>query len=108
MTTPVTPLAAPTLNLVVLRVSDLDRAAAFYGALRLRFSKHAHGSGPQHYAIEEGGVVFELYPATSGQPVSASTRVGFLVSDVDETTARLAAIPGARIVSAPKDSEWGR
>ncbi|HEV7298934.1 MAG TPA: VOC family protein [Tepidisphaeraceae bacterium] len=98
----------PRLNLVVLRVSDIDRSAAFYGLLGLTFTKHAHGSGPQHYASESDGFVFELYPATAEQPVSASARIGFTVADVDDATSKLAATPGARVVTAPKDSEWGR
>lgn len=43
---------APRLNLVVLRVADLDRAAAFYRLLGFEFTKHAHGSGPEHYASD--------------------------------------------------------
>ncbi|HYE17410.1 MAG TPA: VOC family protein [Tepidisphaeraceae bacterium] len=99
---------ASRLNLVVLRVADIERAAAFYGLLGLRFERHAHGSGPVHYACEDGGVVFELYPATAEMPVSMSARVGFAVADVDAAVAALGAVAGARVVSAAKGSEWGR
>jgi hypothetical protein len=98
----------PRLNLLVLRVADLDRAAAFYRLLGFEFVKHAHGRGPEHYATETNGFVFELYPATAEQPASSSTRIGFAVQDVDETAARLGAATGAKLVSASKDSEWGR
>src|SRR5688500_11494313 len=101
-------MTTPRLNLIALRVADIDRAAGFYGALGLQFLKHAHGTGPQHYACESEGFVFELYASTSDQPISASARIGFMVDDVDEAAARLGAIEGARIVSAPKDSPWGR
>jgi hypothetical protein len=47
------------LNLVVLRVADVDCSAAFYRLLGLEFRKHAHGSGPLHYACDSGGFVFE-------------------------------------------------
>ena len=50
------------LNLLVLRCRDLERARAFYEVLGLRFTRHAHGSGPQHYAHEDERGVFELYP----------------------------------------------
>lgn len=99
---------APRINLVVLRVADIDRAAAFYRLLGFAFSKHAHGTGPQHYASDAEGFVFELYPATSEEVVSSSTRIGFAVTDVDDATAKLGSFSGARIVATPKDSEWGR
>ncbi len=98
----------PRVNLVVLRVADIDRAAAFYRLLGFDFVKHAHGTGPQHYASDAGGVVFELYPATAEQGVSSSTRIGFAVAHVDDAAAKLSAFSGARLVTAPKDSEWGR
>jgi predicted enzyme related to lactoylglutathione lyase len=99
---------APRVNLVVLRVADIDRAAAFYRLAGFVFAKHAHGSGPEHYASEADGFVFELYPATAEHGVSSSTRIGISVADVDEVAAALAAVDGAKLVSPPKDSEWGR
>lgn len=96
------------VNLLVLRVADIDRAAAFYERLGLSFTKHAHGSGPAHYASESAGFVFELYPATEGQPVTRSTRVGFEVKDVDAVVKELTGVEGAQVLSAATDSEWGR
>jgi lactoylglutathione lyase len=101
-------MSVPRLNLVVLRVADLERAVAFYRAVGLAFERHAHGTGPQHYASESSGFVFELYAATAEQPVSASTRVGFAIEDVDAVVARLVMIDGVRVVVPPKESEWGR
>ena len=101
-------MTPPRLNLVVLRVADIDRAAAFYRLLDLQFTKHAHGSGPEHFACESDGFVFELYPASPEQPVSRSTRIGFSVADVDDAVTKLSAVEGAKLVAAPKDSEWGR
>jgi lactoylglutathione lyase len=98
----------PRLNLVVLRVADLERAERFYAALGLVFQRHAHGNGPEHLAAEWGGMVLELYPATPAQPVTASARIGFLVGELDGLCGKLALVPGAKVVSAPKDSEWGR
>lgn len=42
----------PTISLVVLRSTDLERAEHFYAAIGLRFVKHAHGNGPEHLASE--------------------------------------------------------
>ncbi len=96
------------LNLVVLRVADLELAAEFYEALGLIFNRHSHGTGPEHLACNQGSFVFELYPATEKQPVSTSTRIGFSVSLLDEVVDRLTTIPGAMLVSPALDSEWGR
>ena len=96
-----------TLNLVVLRSTDIVRAAAFYSQLSLEFMRHRHGSGPEHFAAElPGGGVFELYPVTDGAS-SLGTRVGFRVPSVDQAVAALSDYPGT-VVSAPRDSEWGR
>jgi len=95
------------LNLVVLRSPDIDRAAAFYSCLGLEFQKHRHGSGPEHFAAELGGSVFELYPLADGVASTSGTRVGFRVPSVDEAVAALSQYAGA-IISAPRDSEWGR
>ena len=51
---------------------------------------------------------FELYPATTEQPVSTATRIGFVVADVDDVASRVGAVAGGKIVVVPKDSEWGR
>lgn len=98
---------SPRLNLLMLRVADLERAMKFYSRLGLQFVKHAHGSGPEHYACESHGFVFELYPATVEQPVAGSTRLGFAVADVDSLVAELIE-SGDTTLSAPRDSEWGR
>jgi len=96
-----------TLNLVVLRSEDIPRAAAFYSKLGLQFSQHQHGKGPEHYAAELAGGVFELYPASPEGPSTLGTRIGFKVPSVDAAIAALSEYPGA-IVSPAKDSEWGR
>lgn len=96
-----------SLNLVVLRSPDMARVAAFYAQLGFDFSKHRHGNGPEHYAAEIAGGVFEIYPQMEGGPSTLGTRVGFKVSALDAVIARLGGYPGA-VISAPKDSEWGR
>ena len=95
-----------SLNLVVLRVPDLERAAAFYSAFGLTFGKHAHGKGPEHYAAELGGAVFELYPQVSEEASTKHVRVGFQVSDAAAIISRLEE-QGGKIVSPLKDSPWG-
>jgi predicted enzyme related to lactoylglutathione lyase len=73
----------------------------------LQFTKHRHGDGPEHFAAELPGGVFELYPLKPGGPSTSGTRVGFRVPSVDAALAALSDHPGS-IVAPAKDSEWGR
>jgi len=97
----------PHLNLVVLRSSDIDRAAVFYREMGLLFTRQAHGSGPEHYSSEVSGLVFELYPLTPKSSPTTGTRIGFRVDSVDEVVTILSKI-GAEVVTPPTDSPWGR
>ncbi|MBL9203160.1 MAG: VOC family protein [Opitutaceae bacterium] len=94
------------LNLVVLRVPDLQRAVDFYALLGLSFTKHAHGKGPEHYAAELGGLVFEIYPQTSEENSTKHVRIGFRISHLDGAIQRLES-GGGVLVSPPKMSPWG-
>jgi lactoylglutathione lyase len=94
------------LNLVVLRAPDLQRAVDFYSLLGLSFTKHAHGKGPEHYAAELGGLVFEIYPQTSEENYTKHVRIGFRVSDLAATAQRLES-GGGILISPPKPSPWG-
>jgi lactoylglutathione lyase len=96
-----------TLNLVVLRSPDIARAAAFYTRLGLHFTLHRHGKGAEHLAAELSDGAFELYAQTADGPITLGTRIGFSVPSVDAVIAALVDYPAA-VVSAPKDSEWGR
>ncbi|MES2923175.1 MAG: VOC family protein [Verrucomicrobiota bacterium] len=95
------------LNLVVLRSTDMERAAKFYSLLGLNFTRHRHGSGPEHFAAEVGGGVFEIYPQAADGPSTLGTRIGFSVRSLDSAINALSEYPGA-VISAPKDSQWGR
>lgn len=93
------------INLVVIRVSDMERAKEFYATVGLVFSLEQHGNGPKHLAAESGETVFEIYPRGNGQP-SAGTRLGFRVSSVEATVSALRRV-GAEIVSGPTEGPWG-
>src|SRR6188472_133325 len=97
----------PLLNLVVIRSADVERAVAFYQAIGLTFAKESHGKGPEHYAASLGGVVFEIYPLAAGAVPTTSVRIGFAIASVDEILEQLTKF-GAKIVSPPADSPWGR
>ena len=99
-------MAEISLNLVVLRVSDVERAAEFYRLLGLRLEPEQHGKGPLHYAAEAGAAVFEIYPRKSGTDSMASTRIGFRVDSIAAILEVLQEA-GGKIVSAPQASDWG-
>ena len=92
-----------TLNLVVLHSADLERAARFYEYLGLQFTRHRHGSGPEHLSAELGGSVFELYLLPSNGASTLGTRIGFLVPSLEIAIAALCDFPAA-IISPPQDS----
>jgi len=99
--------APPINNLLVLRSNDIDHAVKFYQQMGLVFTKHAHGTGPEHYSSSVCDFVFEIYPSRDENDVTNNTRIGFNVDSVDEVVDMLREID-AEIVSNPKDSEWGR
>ncbi len=94
------------LNLVVVRARDAARLADFYTRLGLGFEKHRHGSGPEHYAAESAGCVFEIYPLRPNAEPTQELRLGFAVDDVRQTVERVFAA-GAEIITAPAESPWG-
>lgn len=96
-----------SLNLVVIRSHDLDRAGAFYEALGIEFARHAHGTGPIHLANETNGQVFEIYPLMADDIPTSSARIGFSVQSVDQSYQALLAAGGQAVVS-PRNSPWGR
>lgn len=98
---------ATRLNLTVIRCSDIETSAAFYRLLGLHFEKHRHGTGPEHYASENDGSTFELYPASARFPVTMGTRIGFAVDSCDGVAQALEDA-GFVIESSPVDSPWGR
>jgi predicted enzyme related to lactoylglutathione lyase len=98
---------APQLNLVVLRSPDIERAVKFYQQIGLMLTRHSHGKGPEHYASEINGMVFEIYSATEKSRPTLGTRIGFIVDSVNQLIPLLEEI-GAEILTPPTDSEWGR
>jgi lactoylglutathione lyase len=95
------------LNLVVIYTADLERTARFYAALGLVFERERHGRGPEHLAAQSAGIVFEIYPASEPISVMNQLRLGFSIHKIDQLVEQLVT-DGARLVTAPQDSPWGR
>jgi predicted enzyme related to lactoylglutathione lyase len=98
---------APTLSLVVIRGQDMDRLSMFYAALGLQFTRHRHGNGPEHLSCTLGQTVFEIYPATSPNDTTTSTRLGFSVPTLQDTLIQLRKL-GATVLTEPADTPFGR
>ena len=99
--------APPIPNLLVIRSADIDRAVSFYRNLGTVFERHAHGKGPEHYASETNGFVFEIYPLKDGCGGTSETRLGLNVDSVDDALQMLEELD-VEIVTPAKDSQWGR
>ena len=99
--------APPIANLLVIRSPDIDRAVTFYKQMGMLFDRHAHGIGPEHYASEICGFVFEIYPQRNADDITTNARLGFNVDDVDAVINLLRKIE-ATIMTEPTDTEWGR
>ena len=97
----------PQPNLIVIRSPAPDRAMAFYTTLGMRFAKHQHGKGAEHYAAEWESFVFEIYPCQNTEDCTTNVRLGFTVTAVVDMCDKLRTI-GATIISAPQDSVWGK
>jgi hypothetical protein len=95
------------LNLVVIRVADLERAANLYRALGLPLVRERHGTGPEHYSADIQGTILELYPRQPGSEGTTQVRLGFAVDDLEKAVDSIQAA-GGRIVSPAQASPWGR
>jgi lactoylglutathione lyase len=100
-------MSSASLNLVVIKSPDIEALCGFYSALGLEFTKHAHGSGPEHYSAESGASVFEIYPQTDADSSTIATRLGFKVNLLDDLLPRLIQL-GGKVVSPAKQSPWGK
>jgi len=97
-----------SLNLVVLRSSDIYLLAEFYSQLGLVFAEHQHGNAPKHLTAELNGSIFELYPLSKDGLSTSGTRIGFNVPSIDSLISSLRDYYPEAIISHPKDSPWGR
>lgn len=53
------------MSVFVIRTQEVERTRAFFEKLGLAFVQEQHGDGPIHFACEQNGVVFEIYPTGS-------------------------------------------
>jgi catechol 2,3-dioxygenase-like lactoylglutathione lyase family enzyme len=87
---------------VTFTVSDLERAADFYGRVLEFPAKYAFSS---YIGLDCGGVEIGLVPGDAPEGAEGASLVDFLVPDVDEAYRRLTAL-GVRFLKAPHDTPW--
>jgi len=95
-------------NLIVIRSRDIASLADFYSMLGCTFEKHSHGKGPEHYAHDQGGVVFEIYPLKDDQAPTTSVRIGFKVKSIDVILEKVKSSEKGKVLAEAKVSEWGK
>ena len=95
------------LSLVVIRAQDMDRLAGFYAALGLCFTRHRHGTGPEHLSSTIGETVFEIYPCNGANESTVATRLGFSVPSLTNTLGQLRGLD-ATVLAEPSDTPYGR
>lgn len=77
------------LNLLVLKVKDIEHTVQFYTALGIQFQTEQHGAGPVHYSALLGNTVVEIYPAKSREDVTTNIRLGVTVQHLTEMINKL-------------------
>ncbi len=74
------------INLLVIRTENPEILSQQYALLGFIFEHHKHGNGPYHYASENEGQVFEIYPLTKSMVVvDKNLRIGFEVDNLEPT-----------------------
>jgi hypothetical protein len=97
----------PRLKLIVVRSANVEKCSELFRQLGLQFAEEKHGNGPMHLAAQIGEITFEIYPAKTESDIDRSTRLGFVVPDLQSSIDALKSI-GIEIVEQPRDGEWGR
>lgn len=95
------------INLLVIRTSEPELLKSQYELLGLNFEYHQHGNGPFHYASEQSGFVFEIYPLTrSMEKADNSIRLGF---DIEGLKTKMNDLKETNwiIKSDLTETEWG-
>lgn len=95
------------INLLVIRTSHPEALKQQYEMLGFQFVLHQHGKGLPHFAHEEDGFVFEIYPLSKDYPnADHSLRMGFSIDDMEEKMAQISA-SNWKIIQNMQATEWG-
>lgn len=58
-----------TQEVLVLRCTEMERVREFFQALmpEVTFQVEKHGNGPEHFSVQVGSKVLEIYPPRSSE-----------------------------------------
>ncbi|MDO6745546.1 MULTISPECIES: VOC family protein [Flavobacteriaceae] len=95
------------INLLVIRTEKPEILKNQYEKIGFEFDYHQHGKGPFHYASEQNGFVFEIYPLTKSMTkADGNLRLGFDISNLSSVIDKLRGTDWI-IKSDIKETEWG-
>lgn len=94
-----------TVNLLVLKVINIEETSVFYSALGLSFNIEQHGQGPKHYSSLLGSTLLEIYPANH-ESITTNIRLGLNVKSIQETLNKITTVGGS-VISQAKSTPWG-
>ncbi len=99
-------MAAPSLSLLVLKTHQVQKLCSFYASIGLSFCEEQHGRGPVHFAAEFNGIVLEIYPLADDAIADQTTRLGFVVADLQQVLRHLA---DQELCDPPqpRSTDWG-
>lgn len=88
--------------------ADPSTTAAFYTQFGIAFVEERLGSGPIHYAFQDGSLTVELYPTTkSTAPGGVGTVIGFEVDDIEQANS-IVEVNDIEITEKLKTTAMGR
>ena len=94
------------INLIVLKVQNIERSKIFYSQFGLIFQSEQHGNGPQHYSCIINGLVFELYPASTNlNNPTQNIRLGFHVENLSQLFETI--FDAEKIITPPQNTLFG-
>lgn len=95
-----------SLSLLVLKTQQVEKLRVFYSMFGIEFCEEQHGTGPTHFAGQLQDTVFEIYPLAEREQPDSSTRIGFVVDDLNFVLESLWRHQFCKLKKA-KQTEWG-
>ena len=94
------------INLIVLKVQNIERSKNFYSQFGLIFQSEQHGNGPRHYSCNLNEIIFEIYPASTDlRNLTQNIRLGFHVENLSQLFTDIKDIE--KIISPPQNTPFG-
>lgn len=95
------------ITLLVIRTVNPETLKSQYEQIGLQFDHHQHGNGSFHYASENDGFVFEIYPLLKSMEVAdRSIRLGFEVENLAGIIDKISNTDWEMIAEI-QNTEWG-